>query len=141
MVDEGHLLAIQTLTDIRLLVTHGIDSSLPLKVILCGQEGLRQTLKSAALADLANRVSVSIHLKALSRSQTTQYIEHRVQMAGGSEGLFDPDAMHLIHDYAGGIPRQINNIGTACMLTAYREGKSWVSEEIVNITMRDFRLL
>ncbi|HEA65381.1 MAG TPA: hypothetical protein ENI07_00950 [Desulfobacterales bacterium] len=37
IVDEAHLLALQTLTDLRLLIS-SIDEKIPLKILLCCQE-------------------------------------------------------------------------------------------------------
>ena len=48
----------------------------------------------------------------------------------GSEKLFDPAAKSLIHDYSGGVPLQINNLATACLLAAAAQNASRISEAI-----------
>jgi len=46
----------------------------------------------------------------------------------------------LIHDYAGGVPRQINNLATACLLQAAAQNASRVSEAILQQTFSEFQL-
>ena len=44
IIDEAHLIAPETLTDLRLLLS-SIEEEISLKIILCGQYPLGQTLK------------------------------------------------------------------------------------------------
>ncbi|HZD09859.1 MAG TPA: hypothetical protein VE553_00830 [Candidatus Binatia bacterium] len=44
------------------------------------------------------------------------------------------------HDYSGGVPRQINNLATACLLQAMAEDASRVNEAILRQTMNEFQL-
>jgi general secretion pathway protein A len=50
------------------------------------------------------------------------------------------DAKALIHDYAGGVPRSINNIATACLIHASSQNITAINESIVNDTMAEFKL-
>lgn len=97
-------------------------------------------LKRASLADLVNRISVRYHIKSLTREQTTVYIDHRLKCAGVTEKLMTSDAKSLIHDYAGGVPRPINNIATACLIHAASKNVTGIDETIVNETMAEFQL-
>jgi general secretion pathway protein A len=138
--DEAHLIEAEALTDIRLLVSSALDDTPPLKIILAGQEPLRQTLRQSLHADLLSRIAVRFHLTPLTREQTAAYIDFQLKQAGGSEKLFDPAAKNLIHDYAGGIPRQINNLATACLLGAAAQNASRVSEPILQQTLSEFQM-
>ena len=64
----------------------------------------------------------------------------KVVQAGGSEKLIDPAAKNLIHDYSGGVPRQINNLATACLLQAAAQNATRVSEAILPQTLSEFQL-
>lgn len=140
VIDEAHLLAAQTLTDLRLLVNTGLEKRLPLKIILCGQEPIGDLLKRSAHADLVHRISVRVRLHSLSKAQTSAYMDHRLRCAGASDKLFDPEAKALIHDYAGGIPRQINNIATGCLIQAAANNAKTINDQIVNDTIADFQI-
>ena len=94
----------------------------------------------ASHADLQNRISVRCHLHPLSQEQTNAYIDARVRQSGATEKLFEPEAKTSIHEYAAGIPRQINNIATACLIHAATQDANKITEPTVNQSMAEFRL-
>ncbi len=140
IIDESHLIPAQTLIDLRLLISTGMDADLPLKIILTGQEFLTVQLKRTSLADLVNRISVRYHIKPLNRDQTAAYIDHRLRRAGTTEKIMTSEAKSLIHDYAGGVPRPINNIATACLIHAASKNIANIDESTVNETMAEFQV-
>jgi general secretion pathway protein A len=140
VVDEGHLTEPQALIDLRLLVSSALDDQPPLKLILTGQDTLWDQLKRTAHADFVQRISVRYHLPPLTREQTATYIDFQMRAAGGSDKVFEPEAKSLIHDYAGGIPRQINNVATACLITAAGKNVQKINDALVNETMAEFHL-
>ena len=140
ILDEAHLIDGEALTDIRLLVSSALDDAPPLKVVLAGQEPLRQTLRQSLHAALLSRISVRFHLAPLTKEQTASYIDFQMKQAGGSEKLFEEAAKGLIHDYSGGVPRQINNLATACLLQAAAQNAPRVSEAILQQTFSEFQL-
>jgi general secretion pathway protein A len=140
VIDEAQFLEPDALTDLRLLVTAGREDTQKLKILLAGQEMLRDQLGRASHADLLHRINVRYHLAPLTRAQTTAYIDHHVKAAGASDKLFEPEAKDLIHDYASGLPRQINNIATACLIHAATQNASKINHAIVNDTLPEFQL-
>lgn len=108
--------------------------------MLAGQEPLRQTLRQSTHAALLSRICVRFHLAPLSKEQTTSYIDFQLKQAGGSEKLFEEAAKGLIHDYSGGVPRQINNLATACLLQAAAQNASHVNQAIRQQTFSEFQL-
>ncbi len=140
IIDEAHLLADQALTDLRLMISSGIDAQLPIKIILCGQMPLAAQLKRSHHADLLNRVGVQVRLASLSKHQTCAYIDHRIKCVGGSAALFDNDAKQLIHDFAGGICRQINNIATACLIQANAINARQINTDIVHQAIAELHM-
>lgn len=136
IVDEAHLVPSQSLIDLRLLVSSMENPSC--KIILAGQEPLISILNRSVHADLMHRISVRCRLIALSKTQTTAYIDHRLHCAKASEKLFEPGAKNIIHDYSGGIPRQINNISTACLINAAAKNQLRIDEMLVTETMFEF---
>jgi general secretion pathway protein A len=140
IIDEAHLIDPETLTDLRLLISSAVDTYLPLKIILCGQDPLRKTLKRSAHADLENRISVKCILRTFTKDQTIVYIDSIIRKAGGTDKIFDTEAKALIHDYTGGVPRIINNIATACLINAAAKNLVKISEVLVNETMSEFNI-
>ena len=141
IIDEAHLMDVEALTDMRLLVSSGIETNLPLKIIFSGQQALGKMLARASLSDLVSRICVRGHLYPLTRDQTIAHMDSRMRSSGSSEKVFEPEAKGLVHDYAGGIPRQINNIATACLINAASRNLHKINEPLVNETMSEFQLL
>ena len=140
IIDEAHLLDTDALTDIRLLISSALDDAPPLKVVLAGQEPLRHTLRQSVHAALLSRIAVRHHLAPLTQEETVTYIDFQLKQVGGSEKLFEEVTKKMIHDYSGGIPRQINNLATACLLHAAAENSTRVSEAILQQTLGEFHL-
>jgi general secretion pathway protein A len=134
VLDEAQLIAPQSLTDLRLLVSSLADQCPALKMVLCGQETLRDQLKRSCHAALAHRVSVRYHMPPMNAQQTAAYIDHHMTVAGANAKIFESEAKDLIHDYAGGLPRQVNNIATACLINAAGANLSKIDQQLVNQT-------
>jgi general secretion pathway protein A len=139
--DEAQLLTGDALTDLRLLISSALDVGPPLKILLSGQESLRATLKRAQHADLLNRVSVRFQLRALTKDQTSRYLDFQVSQAGGDPKLFDDSVKALIHDFTGGVPRQINNLATACLLQAAARKLARIDDDVFRQAAGEFQMI
>ena len=138
--DEAHLLDGEALTDLRLLISSALDVRPPLKILLVGQEPLRAVLRRAQHADLLNRISVRYQLRPLTREQTCRYIDFQLSHAGGDPKLFDDSVKAAIHDFTGGVPRQINNLATACLLQATARKVRRIDDELFQQAAGEFQL-
>jgi general secretion pathway protein A len=140
IIDEAHLLDTDALTDIRLLISSALDDVPPLKVVLAGQEPLRRTLRQSVHAALLSRIAVRHHVAPFTPEQTATYMDFQLKQAGGSEKLFEDATKKAIHDYSGGVARQINNLATACLLQAAAENCPRVDQAILQQTLGEFQL-
>lgn len=140
IVDEAHLIPSEALTDLRLLVSSGLDEAPSLKILLSGQDDLRHELKRASHADLVHRISVRYHVRPFTAEETASYIDFQMKTAGASDKVFEDEAKRLLHDYGSGVPRQINSYATACLLNAASRNLQKISEQLVNETASEFRL-
>jgi len=87
-------------------------------------------LDSPELIQLMQRVRLRFHLTALSESDTTEYIRHRLRVAGaGDRDLFEPETFPVIYRYTGGIPRLVNTLCDTAMLVAFAKDRHTVSTE------------
>jgi general secretion pathway protein A len=139
IIDEAHLIDPKILTDLRLLIS-SIDQEVSLKILLCGQDSLSQILKRSSYADLVQRITLQFVMQPLSQEKTVAYIDYRITKSGGVTKIFEAEAKSLIHDYTGGVPRQINNVATACLINAAARNMKQITEPLVNETMAEFSL-
>ena len=130
VIDEAHLLGRAMLEEIRFLLNFEVDSRAPLALILAGQPELRATLKLECFAAIAQRVHFRAHLEPLTPAESTQYIQHHLQLAGAPGPLFTEPALRIIHAYTGGLPRQLNNVCAACLLYAYGQQRQLIDDAI-----------
>lgn len=141
IVDEA-----QTITDlgvfdeIRLLTNYQVDDCNLLSVLIMGQPELRNVLLYQPLEPLRQRISLKYHLKPLSLEETMEYLDYRLVAAGSVPGLFTPDAIQLIHELSGGVPRKINSIATNALLLAYGNDSAVIDAQIVSEVKDEFIL-
>ena len=137
--DEAHLLSGDALVDLRLLVSSAIEVGPPMKILLVGQDHIRQTLKRSEYADIVNRISVRYQLRPLIKEQTRRYIDHQVVHHGGDSKIFDDSVKDLIHDFTGGVPRSINNVAIACLLGATAKRTVRIDEELFHLAAAEMQ--
>jgi general secretion pathway protein A len=110
VVDEAQNLHPSVLETIRLLSDFETPKAKLLQIILAGQPELADKLASRKLSQLRQRISLLSGLSQLSVAESSNYIEHRLRIAGyAGAPLFAPAARHAIAQFTEGIPRTINN--------------------------------
>ncbi len=121
-VDEAQSLTRENLEDIRMLAGLEGRNGPMLRVILLGQPELNECIHE--LPQLTQRVKLFFHLAGLSKSDTGEYIAHRLSVAGRQRNdLFDQSIIQEIHALSGGIPRLINKLCDALLLCAFADDR------------------
>jgi general secretion pathway protein A len=132
IIDEAQMLSAEVLEQLRLLTNLETNEKKLLQIVLIGQPELRAMLARPELEQLAQRVIARFHLKALSGSETLQYIRHRLSVAGLTRGMpFDRAALQRIQVLSRGVPRRINLLCDRAMLGAYSRGTHRIGRETV----------
>jgi general secretion pathway protein A len=133
IIDEAQNLAPDVLEQLRLLTNLETSERKLLQIVLIGQPELRTMLARPELEQLAQRVIARFHLDALTETETTQYIQHRLAVAGHTGELpFDPPSLRRIHRLARGVPRRINLLCGRALLGAWANGLSRVDRRVVD---------
>ena len=141
IVDEAQRLSVETLEEIRLLANIETRSAKLLPLVLAGQPELGERLEQPNLRQLKQRVTLRAHLKPFALSDTAAYIASRITTAGGQPTLmFTLDAVKLIHQYSGGIPRTISVICDNALLNGMAVGRPRVDRACVLEVARDLWL-
>lgn len=125
VIDEAHLIddtiVFQTL---RLLLNFRNDGS-NFTLILAGQGELLCEIRRNA--QLEERLAVKCLLQPLSDEETVSYVSWRLQTAGASKPIFEPEAMFALFELSGGVPRRINRICDLALLVGYADETSSIS--------------
>ncbi len=132
VIDEAQNLSPETLEQVRLLTNLETGSSKLLKIILLGQPELKIMLARPELRQLAQRVTARHHLESLSPEEVSDYVRHRLKVAGASRSLFTPGAIRKLHQISKGIPRIINLVADRALTGAYGLQKEIVDKNLLS---------
>jgi len=138
IIDEAQNLSADLLEEVRMLSNLENSHGKLLQIVLVGQPELRETLAAPELQQLRQRISINCHLKALSREETAEYIQHRMAVAGNARALEMPaETVDLIHRCSRGIPRLINILCDFLLLSAFAEEVRSVPPDMVRDIIGD----
>jgi len=137
VVDEAQNLQEPVLEELRLLSNLNDAGPMTLQIMLVGQPEVRDMLSRPGLGQLAQRVSADYHLRALDLAEVAAYVAHRLAVAGAAPELFDAEALALIHEVSGGIPRLVNQLCDYALVYAFSEGLLAVDAAVVHQVLAD----
>jgi general secretion pathway protein A len=137
ILDEAQNLSVDVLEELRLLSNVNSEKDLVLQVLLVGQPELRAKLAGPELRQFAQRISVDFHLRPLDRHETDAYIRHRLTVAGGSDALFQPEAIDMVYARTNGVPRLLNQLCDFTLVYAFAEGRSSIDADLISQVVRD----
>ncbi|MFQ5691532.1 MAG: ExeA family protein [Nitrospinota bacterium] len=136
IVDEAHSITDEaTYEELRLLLNFQMNERFLLTLILIGQDELRTRV--ARIPQLGQRISIKAHLSPLDFTETVNYIFFRLKKAGLEQNLFSKEALELIFQASGGLPRQINTICDLCLLDAFNAGASMINSAVVKKVIQE----
>jgi putative secretion ATPase (PEP-CTERM system associated) len=132
VVDEAQNLSKKVLEEIRMISGIETHKEKVLRIILAGQPELKDTLDSASLKQLVQRVRLRFHIGPLDRREMREYVERRLSIAGRKKAdLFADDSFDVIYRFSGGIPRLINTLCDTALLCAFADEKKTIEADDV----------
>jgi general secretion pathway protein A len=143
IVDEAHHLSADILEEVRLLSNLETEDDKLLQIVLVGQPELDDKLESVGLRQLKQRISIRTHLGSLDAYEVERYIQHRLQIAGGTtkaDPLFSTDAIAAVNLHSRGLPRLINTICDNALITAYARRLPSVPSDVIEDVAKELRL-
>ena len=141
VVDEAQSLSHEMLEEIRFLVNIETPTAKLLPVVLAGQPELAARLEEPNLRQLKQRVTLRSILHPFELEETAAYIASRITTAGGVPGrIFSLEAVTLIHEFSGGIPRTISVICDNVLVNGMALGRNLIDRATVMEVCRDLHL-
>jgi general secretion pathway protein A len=137
IIDEAQNLQPEVLEQVRLLTNLETDKEKLLRIMLVGQPELAGLLARPDLRQLAQRITARYHLTPLSPHETSEYVAHRLKVAGGDPAVFTPRAVTAIQRHSRGVPRLVNVLCDRALLGAYAAGEKQITPEIVERAARE----
>lgn len=138
IIDEAQTIEDEaTLEELRLLLNFQLNEMFLLTLLLIGQPQLKDNIDK--VPQLKQRLAIKYHLDALDINETGQYISHRCRVAGREESPFSDQAIGLIYNASGGMPREINNLCDLCLVIGLGEKATAINEDIASQVISDVK--
>jgi MSHA biogenesis protein MshM len=121
-LDEGQAMPIETLEALRLITNLETEKRKLLQVIIFGQPELNDKLNHPSIRQLKQRITFHYHMKPMGKDQVAGYLQHRLLIAGHSDGLvFTKKASSEIALLSQGTPRLVNILANKALLSAFAD--------------------
>ncbi|MDA0334114.1 MAG: AAA family ATPase [bacterium] len=118
VVDEAQSLEdAEIFEEIRLLLNLQLDDAFLITVLLVGQPQLPERLRKHPALD--QRIATRGFLRPFDEPTVSDYVAHRLRVAGRREPVFTAEALKLVSEYSKGIPRKINNLCDIALVIGY----------------------
>jgi len=141
VIDEAHLLTAELVDEIRLLSNFETPEQKLLQIILAGQNELNAVLNLESMRHVKQRVAIRTHLGPLTRPEINSYLVTRWKRAHSSVRLpFSPEAIELLAESSGGIPRVINAICDAAVVNACGTKATVIGRSEIQEVLRDLAI-
>ncbi|WP_435008346.1 ExeA family protein [Tundrisphaera lichenicola] len=118
IVDEAHLIDDpSTFETLRLLLNFATLGPPDLALLIVGGPEVLLRLPRA----LTDRLTARCLLSPLTLEESSAYVLGRLQIAGATSPLFDPDSLAELHRSADGLPRRLDRLADLALLIAYAQ--------------------
>jgi general secretion pathway protein A len=140
IIDEAQALPIETLEFLRLLSNFETSSEKLLQIVFVGQPELDALLTRQDLRQVNQRVAHYVRLDPLNQEDSLNYIRHRLVAAGARshDQILSSEAVHLIAEKSGGIPRVMNVLADNVLIAGYGVGERPVGRGTALTTIREY---
>jgi general secretion pathway protein A len=138
IIDEAQDLTDELLEQVRLLSNLETDNRKLLQIILMGQPELRDRLNNPRLRQLRQRITVRYHLLPLNRQEIGHYVQHRLQVSGGTGNpAFTRAALWRVHRYTQGVPRLVNAVCDKALLAGFVQQRERIDFGMIGQAVRE----
>lgn len=132
IIDEAQNLKPNQLEQLRLLSNLETEKEKLLQIILVGQPELLEKLRLYRLRQINQRIAVRYHILPLDQQEVSNYIVHRLKVAGAPDKLqFTPAALDEIYQHSKGTPRLVNIICDRALLAGFVAETFSIDEAII----------
>jgi type II secretory pathway predicted ATPase ExeA len=135
--DEAQNVSAEGLEELRMLTNINTNKDELIQLILVGQPELREIIAGPRMNQLAQRVAASFHLNRMDVEGTRAYVAHRMKTAGGTGQEFTPEAIDLVYEATGGVPRLINQLCDLGLLYCWTDDMRQVQRKYIKSVLED----
>ena len=135
IIDSAHLLTQENIEELRLLSNIEKADTKLINIFFIAQPSFSSLLTKSQNSALRQRLSLNFTIDPLSVQETSEYIQHRLRIAGVENRLITDKAVRAIHQYSGGIPRKINVLCQQVFADGANQGRKVIDQGAVQECM------
>jgi putative secretion ATPase (PEP-CTERM system associated) len=141
IVDEAQALPVSALEELRMLSNFQSGGQALVQIFLLGQPEFRERLHGTdALEQLRQRVIAVHHLEPMQPEEVEPYMIHRLSLVGWQgRPDFTGDALDVLYQGSGGVPRILNQLAARVLLYGAIEGLELIDGDIVRAVIDDMK--
>lgn len=132
LVDEAHTIVdLGVFEELRLLLNFQVAERFLVTLLLFGQPELARVINENK--PFEQRIGIKSRLEGLTLEETRDYVVHRLRVAGMAhpETVFSQEALGLVYESTGGLPRRINRLCDVCLLAGFGARAQTVDAAVV----------
>jgi general secretion pathway protein A len=140
VIDEAQNMPIETMESMRLLSNLETSTYKLIQIVFAAPPEFEEILDHPRLKSLKQRIAVRARIQALSAGESAEYIQHRLSVVStGEEPAFTKSAIKMIAAKAQGIPRVINVLCDAALVSGLGYHEKPVDAKIVREVIADYK--
>jgi len=139
VIDEAQNMPIETIESMRLLSNLETSTYKLMQIVFAAPPDFLEILDHPRLKSLKQRIAIRAKILALSAEESAEYIQHRLSVvSSGGAPAFTKGAIKMIAAKAKGIPRVINILCDAALVTGLGYQKTPVDTKMVKEVVADY---
>ncbi len=146
IIDEAHTIEnMKIFETLRLILNFQDERRFLLTLLILGQPELKDKIE--IIKPFIQRIPVRCHLGPLTEEEVAKYIEHRIKVASienpnqnSLKPVFDAEAIKVISNHTGGIPRKINTLCDLVLLSGFAKKVSKIDAQFISSVIKEFNL-
>ncbi len=140
IIDEAHRMSQELLDSVQLLSNIKRQDKELLNIIFVGQDEFADIISHKKNLDLKQKITINFHINPLKRSEMSEYILHRLNIAGSVRNIFTAKAIGEIFSFSKGYPRLINIMCDHALLSGHVKGVNTIDAEIIKECVDELHL-
>lgn len=131
IIDEAHRMGQELLDSLQLLSNIKQQDKELLNIIFVGQDEFVDIISHKKNLDLKQKITTNFHINPLKQTEISEYILHRLNIAGGVKNIFTAGAIDEIYLFSKGYPRLINIMCDHALLAGHAKCVNAIHRETI----------
>ena len=140
ILDEANELSSAILKDLKMIMNYDYDTIYCFTLVLAGEPHLNHILEKPIHEALRQRIVIHYSYTGLSDSETEQYLQHKLRVAGAADSILGEGTLPAFIGYARGCPRLLDNLMNQALMLGAQLQKPTLDAEVMMAAVNSLAL-